>query len=109
MTSESEKVHLKAILADPKSDLPRLEYAKWLEANGQADHAEFIRVQCELAKMDRHDPRYPQLRERERELELEAQQRWNPEPANNYSVYFKRGLPFGITLSSGEAVERFIR
>ena len=37
-----------AILAAPDDDLPRLVFADWLEENGEADHAEFIRVQCEI-------------------------------------------------------------
>jgi uncharacterized protein (TIGR02996 family) len=39
----------RAILDDPDSDMPRLIYADWLEEQGDADRAEFIRVQCELA------------------------------------------------------------
>ena len=41
---------LRSIIAHADDDLPRLVYADWLEENGQADRAEFIRVQCELAK-----------------------------------------------------------
>lgn len=36
-----------AILAAPEDDLPRLVFADWLEENGEADRAEFIRVQCQ--------------------------------------------------------------
>lgn len=36
---------LKAVLADPDEDTPRLVYADWLQENGQAERAEFIRVQ----------------------------------------------------------------
>ena len=32
-------------------DTPRLVYADWLEDDGDADRAEFIRVQCELEPM----------------------------------------------------------
>jgi len=38
-----------AILADPTDDTVRLAYADWLEENGHADRAEFIRVQVELS------------------------------------------------------------
>lgn len=41
-----------AIIADPDADLPRLIYADWLDENGQCDRAEFIRCQCELARMN---------------------------------------------------------
>lgn len=41
---------LATILAHPEDDLPRLVYADWLEERGEHERAEFIRVQCELAK-----------------------------------------------------------
>jgi uncharacterized protein (TIGR02996 family) len=50
---------LRAVLADPGDDAPRLVYADWLEENGQPERAEFIRVQCELARK-----RSPALRRR---------------------------------------------
>lgn len=40
---------LAAVLADPADDFPRLVFADWLEEHGDADRAEFIRLQCELA------------------------------------------------------------
>lgn len=41
---------MRAILSEPAADVPRLVYADWLEENGDAARAEFIRVQCELAR-----------------------------------------------------------
>jgi uncharacterized protein (TIGR02996 family) len=41
---------LKAIVADPKSDEPRLQYADYLRENGDADRAEFIEVQIKLLR-----------------------------------------------------------
>ena len=41
---------LRAIIANPDDDDPRLQYADWLEENGQAERAEFIRVQIEKAR-----------------------------------------------------------
>jgi uncharacterized protein (TIGR02996 family) len=38
-----------AVRANPADDLPRLVAADWLEEHGQAERAEFIRVQCRLA------------------------------------------------------------
>ncbi len=51
MTSDRDSF-LTAICESPADDLPRLVYADWLEENGEADRAEFIRVQCALAKME---------------------------------------------------------
>ncbi|MBN9118381.1 MAG: TIGR02996 domain-containing protein [Planctomycetes bacterium] len=39
-----------AILANPDEDTPRLVFADWLDEHGDAPRAEFIRVQCELAR-----------------------------------------------------------
>jgi uncharacterized protein (TIGR02996 family) len=43
---------LAAVLAAPDDDAPRLIYADWLDEHGQAERAEFIRVQCELARVE---------------------------------------------------------
>ena len=58
-----DEAFLQEILADPDSDVPRLIYADYLEEQGGADRAEFIRAQCERAKLDELD---------ERRWELEA-------------------------------------
>jgi uncharacterized protein (TIGR02996 family) len=42
---------IRAILASPDEDQPRLVYADWLEEQGDVVRAEFIRVQIELARM----------------------------------------------------------
>lgn len=42
---------LASILDRPEDDLPRLVYADWLDENGEHERSEFIRVQCELAKL----------------------------------------------------------
>ena len=51
-----------AILAAPDDDLPRLVFADWLEENGEAERAEFIRVQCELAKLPLYKGDYANCR-----------------------------------------------
>jgi uncharacterized protein (TIGR02996 family) len=61
----NEKTLLAAVIASPESDEPRLDYARWMEANGQPELAEFIRIQCDLAKLPNDDPRSRVLRERE--------------------------------------------
>lgn len=42
---------LAAIIAEPENDLPRLIYADYLDERGESERAEFIRVQCELARL----------------------------------------------------------
>jgi uncharacterized protein (TIGR02996 family) len=48
-------VALAEIIANPDDDGPRLLFADWLEDHGEGRRAEFIRVQCELAKLDADD------------------------------------------------------
>ena len=47
-----EAALLAAIAARPADDTPRLVYADWLDDHDQPARAEFIRVQCEVARID---------------------------------------------------------
>ena len=46
----SREALFRGILDNPEDDVPRLVFADWLEEHGEADRAEFIRVQCERAR-----------------------------------------------------------
>ena len=48
---------LRAVIAAPDDDAPRLVYADWCEEHGDADRAAFIRAQVELARNPRHPDR----------------------------------------------------
>lgn len=50
-TISDEPRLMASISAQPDEDTHRLAYADWLQENGQGERAEFIRVQCELAKL----------------------------------------------------------
>jgi uncharacterized protein (TIGR02996 family) len=41
---------LQTILDDPADDAPRLIYADWLEERGERNQAEFLRLECQLAR-----------------------------------------------------------
>jgi len=45
--SDEQAALLRAVCAAPDDDLPRLVYADWLDENGRADRARFIRLQIE--------------------------------------------------------------
>jgi uncharacterized protein (TIGR02996 family) len=64
MLSEEQRTCWSAIREAPEEDTARLVYADWLDQHGQADRAEFIRVQCALAKLgpDRRKGRKERLR-----------------------------------------------
>jgi uncharacterized protein (TIGR02996 family) len=42
---------LRSVLQSPQDDSARLVAADWLEEHGESEHAEFIRLQLELAKL----------------------------------------------------------
>ena len=70
---------LAAIWERPHDDLPRLAYADWLDDQGapeQVARAEFIRVQCELARLDGWDDGREPLEIRVRELWAEHGLGW---------------------------------
>ena len=52
MTAD-ELALLRGVEAAPDDDLPRLVYADWLDEHGRHARGEFIRVQCELASIER--------------------------------------------------------
>jgi uncharacterized protein (TIGR02996 family) len=60
---------LHAIGEHPEEDTPRLMYADWLEENGDADRADFVRNQVALGRFDLNDPdRAPLVRKNARYL-----------------------------------------
>jgi uncharacterized protein (TIGR02996 family) len=71
-----DEAYLQDIVAHPDDDAPRLVYADWLDDRGDADRAEFIRVQCELARMDEADPRWDGLKEREKRASRSFRKEW---------------------------------
>ena len=44
---------LAAVLLDPGADAPRLAYADWLDGRGERARAEFIRLECAAAALER--------------------------------------------------------
>ncbi len=54
-TMTREQAFLEAILDDPDDDTPRLIFADWLSEHGEDDYGSFIRVQCELATLERQE------------------------------------------------------
>jgi uncharacterized protein (TIGR02996 family) len=71
-----EEAFLQAISEQPEDDAPRLIYADWLDEHGEAVFADFIRVQCELARHPEEDDRWLQLKIQEEELWKGLEPRW---------------------------------
>jgi uncharacterized protein (TIGR02996 family) len=90
---------LRAIEAEPDDDAVRLVFADWLEENGDADRARFIRLQCEHHRLkEEAAPRGSAARRRELEREIDAllkqhRQEWTAGlPAWAQEESFERGL-----------------
>ncbi len=110
--SPDEDALLNGIAADPAADLPRLVYADWLEEHGQDMRAEFIRVQCEIAKLevgprDAID-RNVHLWRRQQELldghmvELLEGASYHPMEGVQTQAVFRRGFVSSIDISATE-------
>lgn len=91
---ESEEAQLlRTIRALPNDDAPRLVYADWLEENGKAERAEFIRLQCALASQPDDDAHRNALLLRERRLWRKQGGSWKADlPARLRNSPFQRGF-----------------
>ena len=113
LTPDERAALLRVVCERPEDDAPRLRYAQSLEATGDPDdalRAEFIRVQCELAREDLSDERWSQLQERADALEAICDRwadelpklagiRWNP-------IDFPRGFVWDVWCDDAEAFRR---
>jgi uncharacterized protein (TIGR02996 family) len=95
-----EDALLKAVIAEPDDDSPRLIYADWLEENGQEARAEFIRVQVALAWSREGSREYRELEARAEKLQRKHDIIWaGPfrEATTHWGYY--RGFIHHTTLS----------
>ncbi|MCE9546713.1 MAG: TIGR02996 domain-containing protein [Planctomycetia bacterium] len=85
--------HLQAILDSPDDDAPRLAYANRLKRSGDADRAEFIRIQCALDKLSPQAKGRPALEAREKELLDQYGWDWAKEFGTSISEWvYRRGF-----------------
>jgi uncharacterized protein (TIGR02996 family) len=97
----SEEAFLKPVLDHPDDDTPRLAYAHWLEEHGYRMRAEFIRVQCDLARLARSDPRRPDLDDRAQHLLTQHGETWAAPFQGLVSGWlFERGFVAEITATA---------
>ncbi len=76
--SSDRAAFVRAIADDPDDDLPRLVFADWLDEHGEPERAEFVRVQCALARVPRREAP-AELVAREHELLTAHGQAWAAE------------------------------
>ncbi|HEY1068810.1 MAG TPA: TIGR02996 domain-containing protein [Pirellulales bacterium] len=98
----AERSFLAHIATHLDDDAPRLIYADWLDEQ-RDPRGEFIRVQCERAKLPPGDPQDEPLRRREHELFLQHRDEWlaplaaigiwpSSGTTDQGDVFFRRGL-----------------
>jgi uncharacterized protein (TIGR02996 family) len=76
LDTATDNAFLRSILANPDDDAPRLIYADWLDEQGDADRAEFIRLQVRLARMPSSDADWASIKSRAEELQHDHHVEW---------------------------------
>jgi uncharacterized protein (TIGR02996 family) len=102
----TQEAFLAAIVEAPDDDAPRLVFADWLEDHGEVERAEFIRVQCDLARRPADDPSRPALELRERRLVRRHLRTWRAPLPNLKGIRWgglERGFTAEVTVSKVEA------
>jgi uncharacterized protein (TIGR02996 family) len=78
---------------EPDDDSIRLVLADWLEEHGDADRAEFIRLQVAMAHHYGDEPEQPEMEVRANELESQFSEQWlGPLRQLYVNAHFDRGL-----------------
>jgi uncharacterized protein (TIGR02996 family) len=89
----NHEAFLAAIRDNREDDTTRLVYADWLDEQGDAARADFIRTQVRLAALDEDDPARPELEQRERQLLAAHEARWlGPLPPTVHEWSFRGGF-----------------
>src|SRR5262249_246947 len=98
---------LDEIIAHPEDDTPRQVYADWLDDHGQAERAEFIRPQAQLAKLRLEDGRRPDLEARELLLLRTHRKGWaGPLRQLCRRWEFRRGFVEGVEVDTAVFLKR---
>jgi uncharacterized protein (TIGR02996 family) len=104
MSAADRAAFLRAIADNPDDDLPRLVFADWLDEHGEPERAEFIRVQCEAARLRQNDPRLVELNLREVELLANHEADWQPGPFDGLTPGpYQRGFIRDLTVTRFES------
>jgi uncharacterized protein (TIGR02996 family) len=84
---------LDALRDDPEQDGLRLVFADWLDDHGEAERAEYIRVQLQMERLLSNHPDWPALAAREHELRQAHVERFlGVSPALLYEFGWRGGL-----------------
>src|SRR5687768_686031 len=101
--SDARAAFLRVICASPDDDTARLVFADWLDEHGDADRAEFIRLQVGLAAGTVPEAGRAAAQRRAEALYTRHQPEWWGELPQRPGVSwvtvpapFERGFPFGV-------------
>src|SRR6478736_3270237 len=98
---------LRAVLAAPDDDAPRLIYADWLDEHGDPARAAFIRTQIEIARRPSSQARLVQLKQAESTLLRANRDAWTAwVPGWAEARAFHRGFLEGIRAEAGDFIAR---
>ncbi len=89
---------LRDLTADPHDDALRTVYADWLEERGDL-RGEYLRLELDLAGLERSDPLYVPREERLRTLRLDLNEAWLAAAGKRYDVIlvdFPREMTIGM-------------
>ena len=75
MISADDEAFLSEIQKSPYDDTPRFVYADWLEERGDP-RAEYLRLECEIAALQKGDALFKELQPRLHELRQNLDVRW---------------------------------
>jgi len=104
--ASTDAAFLRSIVNDPDDDAPRLIYADWLDEQGDADRAEFIRLQVRLFRMSVNDPNYKSMHERSYELSQPHHVEWVnrlPQFEHVHWESFERGFISAVQFTEPDA------
>src|SRR5436190_11923489 len=103
----NHEAFLSDVIEHPDDDAPRLVYADWLEDNDDPERAEFIRLQCRLARLPNVHPDRAALEKREAQLLRAHERQWG----KGITRYLKdaswcRGFIESVYLPAGDLIEQ---
>jgi uncharacterized protein (TIGR02996 family) len=102
-----EDAFLRAVIDNPEDDLPRLVYADWLDEHGDPERAEFVRVQCAMARPPMSKADFERWFSRSQELLSVHRERWLGPLAEFVEwSWFRRGFVYTITLNAAALLAR---
>jgi uncharacterized protein (TIGR02996 family) len=97
---------LQDVIDHPDDDTPRLVFADWLGEHGEPERGEFIRLQCERARLPADDERQSPLQARELRLLAQYGATWRSRHPLLHQGRFRRGFIEFVQSSAKELLEQ---